>query len=620
MSLPPAFLDEVRARLTLSSVIGRRVKLIRSGREFKACCPFHNEKTPSFWVNDDKGFYHCFGCGEHGDVIGFEMKAGSLGFREAVEKLAGEAGLEIPRDSPQDAAAEARRASTLEVLEAACSFFESYLKMPGGEAARAYLKRRGVDQNSVARFRLGWAPGGMVLKGHLARQNLDENNLIEAGLLKRREDGSVGEYFRDRLIFPITDRRGRVIAFGGRTLTDGQPKYLNSPDSEIFHKGQTLYGLSFAREAASNAREVIVAEGYMDVIALAMAGFPQSVAPLGTAVTDAHLAELWKLADEPTLCLDGDKAGLRAAARAAERALPLLTPGKSLRFAVIPGGQDPDEYIRDRGPAAMRKVLEGASTLLDLLWRQHTDGRALNTPERRAALEAELYAMVARIGDGAVQGHYRQAIKDRLWIHFKPAKSNVIAFNPKAGGKAPSAGRFMVGGARSGMVAGDSSLHIPPLRAPGGQHGLALLHHRILLLAVIAHPALFDRVGERLGGLDYPDNDLDRLRSATLMLLGSHTGLDFDGITGHLRQIGCGVELDSLLTSGVLAHAAFCRPEGDLVTAERGWEQAYSLARKAELQADLVRAKVRLDRTPTPEAFDTLVALTSQGLLADDDD
>lgn len=606
MSLPHAFLDEIRSRLTLSSVVGRRIKLTRSGREFKACCPFHNEKTPSFWVNDDKGFFHCFGCGAHGDVIGFEMRAGSLGFREAVEKLAGEAGLEIPRDSPEDAIAEARRASTLDVIEAACVFFEGQLKLAGGDSARAYLKRRGVDQASIARFRLGWAPGGMILKGALARQNIQEEQLVEAGLLKRRDDGSVGEYFRDRLIFPITDRRGRVIAFGGRTLTDAQPKYLNSPDSDIFHKGQTLYGLSLAREPAGKAREIIVAEGYMDVIALAMAGFPQAVAPLGTAVTEGHLTELWKLADEPIICLDGDKAGIRAAARAADRALPLLTPGKSLRFAVIPGGQDPDEYIRDRGPAAMRTVLDGASSLLDLLWQQHTEGKPIDTPERRAGLEADLTAMTGRITDRAVQAHYRQAVKDRLWTRFRPPKAVAPAFRPATGGRND---RFK-------RAAPEWSA---PLVRPPGRHNVAEWHRRILLACLITHPALFDSVAERLGSLDYPDLALDRLRAATLMVLSSDSNLDFDAVKGHLHSVGFGSELDSLLSSGVFAHASFCKPESDLPAAQRGWEQVYSLARQPELEADVIRAVDRLGRDATPEAFDTLVALTTQGRLAEED-
>lgn len=617
MSLPHAFLDEIRARLTLSSVVGRRVKLTRAGREYKACCPFHNEKTPSFWVNDDKGFYHCFGCGAHGDVIGFEMKAGSLSFREAVEKLAGEAGLEVPRESAEDAVAEARRASTLDVIEAACVFFQSQLKLPGGEAARAYLKRRGVDQASIDRFRLGWAPGGMVLKGALARQNIDEAQLVEAGLLKRRDDGSLGEYFRDRLMFAITDRRGRVIAFGGRTLGDGQPKYLNSPDGDIFHKGKTLYGLSFAREAAAKAGEVIVAEGYMDVIALAMAGFPQAVAPLGTAVTEAHIGELWKLAGEPIICLDGDKAGLRAAARAADRALPLLTPGKSLRFAVIPGGQDPDEYIRDRGPAAMRAVLDKAVSLLDLLWRQHTEGRPIDTPERRAALEADLHAMVSRIGDGAVQGHYRQAVKDRLWNQFRPPRQ---AFDRRPGQGAARQAPGGRGGNGGGRWKSNEPVWSAPLIRPAGPQRVAELHRRILLAAVITHPEIFDHTAERLGALDYPESGLDRLRGETLMLLGSHTGLDFEGVKGQLRAIGYGDELDSLLNSGVFAHASFCRPEVDLPAVQRGWEQVYSLARQPELEADVLRAVDRLGRETTTEAFDTLVALKGQERIADEDD
>ena len=372
MAFPPRFLDELRARLTLSTIIGRRIKLTRAGREYKACCPFHNEKTPSFFVNDEKGFYHCFGCGAHGDIISFEMEQGNLTFPEAVERLAAEAGLEVPRETPREREAARQRAGVLEVLEAACTFFEQQLRMPVGKDGLAYLQRRGLDSETIARFRLGWAPAAGALKSALARQAIDEGQLIEAGLLKPSDqpDRPAYDYFRDRVTFPITDRRGRVIAFGARTLGDGQPKYLNSPETPVFQKGLVLYGLAQAREAIGKAGEAIVAEGYMDVIALSAAGFPQTVAPLGTALTEPQIEDLWRMVDEPILCFDGDAAGQRAALRAADRALPLLRPGKSLRFALLPAGKDPDDLLRAQGARAMRGILEAARPLLEVLWQR----------------------------------------------------------------------------------------------------------------------------------------------------------------------------------------------------------------------------------------------------------
>ncbi|MGE5545495.1 MAG: DNA primase, partial [Solirubrobacterales bacterium] len=338
MAFPPQFLDELRVRVPLAGVVGRRVKLARKGREHQGLCPFHNEKTPSFTVNEDKGFFHCFGCGAHGDAIGFEMRAGHLSFTEAVERLASELGLEVPAATPEERRQEQRRASLHDAMEAACVFFEHQLLGPAGREGLAYLKNRGLSDATIARFRLGWAPDSReALKGALMSDRLPEAMLVEAGLLKKPEHGGASfDLFRGRVTFPITDRRGRVIAFGARTMGDHQPKYLNSPETPLFHKGSTLYGLAHAREQARTRGVALAVEGYMDVIALHQAGFDYAVAPLGTALTEEQIQELWRLADEPILSFDGDSAGQRAMARAAERALPILVPGKSLRFAVLP--------------------------------------------------------------------------------------------------------------------------------------------------------------------------------------------------------------------------------------------------------------------------------------------
>lgn len=607
MALPQQFLDELRARLTLSTVIGRQVKLIRAGREFKACCPFHKEKTPSFTVNDEKGFYHCFGCGAHGDVITFVMENGNLGFVEAVEQLASEAGLEVPKASPREVAEAKRRASVLEVVEAACAFYEQQLRMPAGQDGLDYFRRRGLDDAVIGRFRLGYAPGGGALKAALARQDIDEDQLVEAGLLKRRDDGSVVEYFRNRVMFPITDRRGRVIAFGGRTLGDGQPKYLNSPDTPAFHKGLVLYNLAQARAAAGKAGDVIVAEGYMDVIALTRAGLPQAVAPLGTALTETQIEELWKLADEPILCFDGDAAGQRAAARAAERALAVLRPGKSLRFALLPSGRDPDDILRDDGPAAVRRVLESAQPLMDVIWTGTVEGRDLATPERRAALERDLDDRVGRIADRTVQGYYRRAFRDRLFELFR-------ARRPARGGVP---GRGPAGGHR-----GKWSAPLPPQPPlpPVSAEGAEALRRRILLATLISHPELLDDVAERLGGLDFPEPELDKLREHTLMVLHTEPSLDFAGLRDHLRADGVGNELDALLNSNVFVHAAFSRPEAETETARRGWEHTYELTRRKELIADIDRSVERLGADwPDDSAFESFVVLKSQERLDRDD-
>ncbi|MFN3077067.1 MAG: DNA primase, partial [Alphaproteobacteria bacterium] len=385
MAFPPGFLDEIRQRISLASAVSRRVKLTRRGREHSGLCPFHHEKTPSFTVSEEKGFFHCFGCGAHGDVIGFEMRAGGLSFVEAVEKLAGEVGLSVPQSTPVEREQARRQATLLDVVEAAAVFFEKQLRLPAGREALEYLTRRGVGEEAIARYRLGFAPGGNLLRAELARQGIEESLMVTAGLVGKPDDGRAAyDVFRDRVMFPIGNPRGRIIAFGGRTLGDGRPKYLNSPDTPLFQKGHILYGMAQARAAAYETGEIIVVEGYMDVIALAIAGIPNAVAPLGTALTESQLQALWQVAPEPILCFDGDAAGERAAGRAADRVLPLLKPGHSLRFAMLPAGQDPDDLVRGQGQAAMRAILDGALPLSEVVWRMAIRERPLDTPERRA--------------------------------------------------------------------------------------------------------------------------------------------------------------------------------------------------------------------------------------------
>ena len=429
MTFTPQFLDEIRTRLPCSEVIGRRVRLVKKGREFGGLCPFHNEKTPSFWVNDEKGFFHCFGCGAHGDVIGFSMRIDNLSFPETVEKLANEAGLEMPRFTPQERERAERQLTLHEVVEAACAWFEKQLLAPSGRAGLDYLYGRGLSDDTIKRFRLGFAPDGRAaLKTALLAAGFKEPLLLEAGLIVTPDDGRDSfDFFRGRVIFPIMDRRGRAIAFGGRIMGDGQPKYLNSRDTPLFDKGRTLYALDKARAGVGGGAgrppaELLVAEGYMDVIALHEAGFNGAVAPLGTAVTPEQIQALWKLAPEPIICLDGDAAGQRAALRAADRALPLLRPGYSLRFATLTDGDDPDSLIRKSGPEAFAELLGRARPLIDIVWESETAGQSIDTPERRAGLEERLKKRLSVIEDRSVQQQYFQMlVKGRMWEAFRPA-------------------------------------------------------------------------------------------------------------------------------------------------------------------------------------------------------
>src|SRR6266446_782016 len=423
MRFTPQFLDELRARLPVSEVVGKRVKLKKAGREWKGLSPFQQEKTPSFTVNDQKGFYHDFSSGKHGDIISFLMETEGVGFAEAVERLASMAGVPLPALTPDAARHEQRRKTLYDVMELAAKFFIDTLASRNGAKARGYLGDRGISPATQVQFRIGYAPSDrFALKEHLGAQNIPVEDMIEAGLLYSGDDIPVPyDRFRDRVMFPITDLRGRVIAFGGRALEkDVAAKYLNSPETPLFHKGDNLYNLGPARLATHNGSSLVVVEGYIDVIAMVGAGFPASVAPLGTALTESQLALLWKMADEPILCFDGDKAGQKAAWRAADMALPHLKPGQSLRFALLPEGQDPDDLARSGGRGAIEEVISAARGLADVIWSREIEGGTFATPERRAALEARIRDLSNGIGDEAVRRYYRQDFSERLQRTFAP--------------------------------------------------------------------------------------------------------------------------------------------------------------------------------------------------------
>ena len=431
MALSPQWLDQLRTRVTLSSVIMRTTKLQRAGREWKACCPFHDEKTPSFTVNDQKGFYHCFGCGAHGDVIRWMTDQRGLTFMDAVKELAVTAGMEMPAPDPREAQRAKKRAGLHDAMGAAQEFFVRELAGDRGSAARDYLAKRGFSAAIMREFGFGYAPEDRQAMAQ-ALGSLPPQLLVEGGLRIAIDGKDLYDRFRDRLMLPIHDVRGRVIAFGGRILNpkEGAPKYLNSPETPLFDKGRTLYNIHRAGAAARKADRIIVVEGYMDVIALANAGIAEGVAPLGTALTENHIEELWRHAPSPVLCFDGDAAGQRAVRRAIERALPLLRPGHSLRIAWLPSGLDPDDLIKAKGVAAFEQVLEKAQGLLDALWTLEARAAPLDSPEAKAGLKARLMTHVEAIEEPDVRALYRRELLDRFSAFAFP-KREKAPFQPR---------------------------------------------------------------------------------------------------------------------------------------------------------------------------------------------
>jgi DNA primase len=507
MMLSPAFLDEIRARTTLSALIGRSVKITKAGREYKACCPFHQEKTPSFYINDEKGFYHCFGCSAHGDAIRFLTEAQGLPFIEAVKELAQAAGLDMPAPDPRSQEKAERAVTLIGATEAAAEWFGMQLGGIEGGAARAYLDRRGVSPALRAAFGLGFAPDSRgKLKAALDRFGSDM--LIEAGLLIQVEDREPYDRFRGRLMIPIRDARGRTIAFGGRILDAGEPKYLNSPDTPLFDKGRTLYNLDRAAPASRKANRLFVVEGYMDVIGLASAGIDEAVAPLGTALTEQQMARLWRLIDVPTLCFDGDAAGQKAAVRAAERALPALTIGKSLRFAVLPQGQDPDDIVKSGGVAAWEQAVAAPTPLVSLLYKAEAAKANPTSPDDRAQLRMRLNTLADSCADRLVAEEYRRSFTGLFFEDF--------------GWKKQERGRVE-----------QAVLDTGPR---GGRRELSGLYIRSVLYGLTRYPKVtVDRI-EAVGRLKIDHAEFQRWRDTLMHVAVTRPDLDQDGIDAILAS------------------------------------------------------------------------------------
>lgn len=602
MAIPARFLDELRDRIGLADVVGRRTRLVKKGREYSGLCPFHKEKTPSFTVNEEKGFYHCFGCGAHGSAFDFVMETEGLDFREAVEKLASEVGMQVPQDSPEERKRAERKKTLYDVVEAACRHFESLLAKPEGARALAYLRDRGLSDQTIKTFRLGFAPDRRDgMKAALGPQGHSDAELLAAGLIIKRDDGSTYDRFRGRVMFPILDRRGRVVAFGGRILGDGEPKYLNSPETDLFHKGHLLYAMEKAQAAARSGQALVVTEGYMDAIALYQAGFEGAVAPLGTALTEDQIRELWKVAPEAVLCFDGDNAGARAAARAAERALPILRAGVGLRFATLPQGEDPDSLIQTQGAAAFKRVLDEAKPLSQVLWDMEVAAGPTDTPEGRAGLQKRLDDHVRRIEDATVRGHFQSAFKDKVWK---------LGRDSAGGGQPPRTGQR----GRWSEPAKPQVFDTETGRraAKSARVDLGAAREEILLATLITHPDLFDEVGERLGNLVFSTVALDNLRQEALKTLAGDSGLDTDAFQRHLRECGFSDNLDQLLSNRVFGHAFFARAAEDYDTALAGWLETYELYCRRDLEAELKEAQRRLAADMSAENYERFRALKMQ--------
>ena len=608
MRFTPEFLDEIKTRLNVSDVVGRRVQLRKQGREWSGLSPFNTEKTPSFFVNDAKMAWFDFSSGRNGNIFDFVMATEGLTFPEAVERLAGEAGIEPPKSTPEAVARDQQRAGLMDVLELAAQFFERSLGDKPGIRARAYLAGRGLGPDMQREFRIGYAPAErFALRDHLAAKGALAETMMEAGLLNHGEGIAVPyDKFRDRVMFPIADRSGRIIAFGGRALDADVPaKYLNSPETPLFHKGAVLFNHHKARKPASDRGTVIAVEGYMDVVAMTAAGFPNVVAQLGTALTPDQCGLLWRLAPEPILCFDGDGAGRRAAFKAVDTALPLIGPDKTLRFAFLPDGQDPDDLARGGGPAAIEEVLSKARPLVDVLWLRETESLTLDTPERRAGLERRLGELSRQIADETLRRYYASELRGRLSALTQPPR--------------PARQRQAHSARQQGAFFARGPMGKPPLR---GLVGAALppMSESLtrtfvlakasysrrdveILMLTLNHPALLEQNAEHLAHIDFGHADLEKLRDLLVDLsdgrsndhLELKAAIDSRGYRDLRQRIEVFAEK--------LPH--WCRsPQAAISDAELVLHQALALHRKArELHRELKDAELAYGRDQTELNF-----------------
>ncbi len=598
MRFDDRFLDEIKSRLRLSDVIGRTVKLRRQGREFAGLSPFTKEKSPSFFVNDDKGFYHCFSSGKHGDLISFLMETERLSFPEAVERLANEAGVPMPAVDPKAIEEDKKRQGLSDWLDLAAKWFEAELRRPSGREARDYLTRRGLPEAEWARFGVGLAPEGRTaLKDYLIAKGARPAELIEAGLLISPEDGGAPyDRFRGRIIFPISDGRGRIISFGGRALDpQARAKYLNGPDTPLFDKGRVLYGLSEARKIAATAPAdahppLVVVEGYMDVIACQRANIP-AVAPMGTALTEGQLELLWRYHPEPTLCFDGDGAGQRAAGRAIERALPLLRPGRTLKFAMVEGGKDPDDVLRDQGPAALKAQLSKTEPFVERLFKTALEETgALDTPEQKTAFKVRLRKLASTIADTELAGAYREDLLARyegLWPTAQPVYT--------VGAAARELSRRRWDGKKKAPITGATALGKAAAHA---LHSSPRPLSAALALAAIGRPDMLNDSLERVALSGFGDQHLNQIAGELVSLSLEGEVLDEASVRRRLAARGIDESVfDQLARAAARAQAAFMAPDISPAEARALWTRAFDALMELEsLERAVEAAKQDVDR------------------------
>jgi len=627
MRFSDGFLDEIRQRLPISQVVGEHViwdkRKSQPGRgDFWACCPFHGEKSPSFHADDRKGIYHCFGCGVTGDHFRFLTEKAGMSFPEAVEKLAGMAGVPMPaRDEREEQRAEARR-SLYDVMELATQYFEAALAHNVGARARGYLFDRGVPVPAQTRFRIGFAPDSRNgLKEHLAANGVTAQEMIDTGLVISGEDIAVPyDRFRNRVMFPIADFRGRIIAFGGRALSADVPaKYLNSPETELFHKRSTLYNGQTARTAARDGKPVVVVEGYLDVITSVMAGFEGTVAPLGTALTEEHLQLLWRMSEAPILCFDGDAAGIKAAERAADLVLPLLKPGMTVKIATLPDGLDPDEIILQQGRDAFAAVLARATPLSEMIWTIETRGVLPETPEARAALEMRLKARAGSIGDISVKRHYLQAFDEKLAAFFAPARDRYDGnrgggYRRGSGrGEGFRAGSFgSAGGGRSPRLVVSEALR-NSRRVRPGLAAAPSEREAVIIVSLMNFPALCEPRMEALAALELTTPVAQQILAALLEIVALDHETDAAGLAEALARRGFGEAIGQM--RAVLARQGLWQAGADIaqIDAETGLKHALALHYKSfQLNRDLKAAELALAAEFTEESFEKLQDIKNQ--------
>jgi len=647
MRFSPHLLDEIRARLPVSAVVGRKVALKRKGREFAGLSPFKMEKTPSFFVNDQKGFYHCFASGEHGDIFKFVMATEGLSFPEAVERLAEEAGVALPKPDARDEAREDQRTRLLALMEESAKYFEAALAGSGGGDARRYIDKRGLKRETIAAFRIGYAPNSRsALKDHLAKAGYTLEEMTLSGMLIAGDDIPVAyDRFRHRVMFPIADLRGRIVAFGGRALDpDQNAKYLNSPETPLFHKGHLLFNAHRARTAAHDKERVIAVEGYMDAISLAEAGFSETVAPLGTALTEDQLQLLWRLSAEPILCFDGDSAGKRAAFRAVDTALPHLKPGASLMFAFLPDGLDPDDLVRQQGPAALDACLGRARPLVDVLFEREWGQSDWSTPERRAGLEKTLRDLIGRIADENVRAHYRQALTERLATAWGQrgggwrgpesqnarsaagARPGAGSWRAPAGGgqwprPAPGAagtrratpGRPLPSTLGGGVERPNPSTSLRKSALVAAADSAPPYREALLIKVLLNHPWVIEEQAEAIAALQLTSTALSRLRDAILSAQAVNNSLDTETLRTHLNKSSAGKVLT--LVERAVSHKCdrFAEPEAERTEVEDGWRHALAMHdRHVGLKRSLEAAEQAWDEDGSEASFARICDLKRQ--------